>query len=335
MFDQILIPLDGSQTAQRALPVAMSLAKAFHSEIDLVHVLGQSLSDTTTQVDPLLWHMRKAEVETYLTSIAQMFTSHNLPAKRTILEGATAERLVAHAAAEEAELVIMSSHGQSGISGWNVSSVAQKVIARVNRSVMLVRAFQQQPVTEEPATPFHFQRLLVPLDGSRRAECILPVADKLALAYDATVWLIHTVNLSALTHPFHSPSEEAPPPSDVATQYEQAATDYLHQTQAQMKSTTKTTILHGGSIITTLNRFAEQESIDLMLFSAHGHSNSKQPYGSIVTNAIIHGGTSLLIFQDLPPAEIEPTRAQIAASQQPTIASERTNHHAQPAFWTP
>lgn len=333
MFDRILVPLDGSQTALCALSAAFGLAGTFDSEIELVHALCKSAPDTTTPIDPLLWHMRKAEIENYLSSVAQTSTKYDLQTKQTILEGAAAERIIAHAADQDIDLIIMSSHGCSGMSVWSVSSVAQKIIARANRSVLLVRAFQQPTATEQQITPLSFNNLLVPLDGSRRAEGILPIVNKLAVAHEAIVWLVHVITPSSLVLPFQTCSAEEMTQFDITTQYTHAAADYLHQVQSQMECMTKIATLEGDAIVSTLNHFAEREAIDLMLLCAHGRSSSKQPYGTVATSAIIHGNTSLFIFQDLMPAEVELTHAEIVFSQQTKVDSERISRHAQPAFW--
>jgi nucleotide-binding universal stress UspA family protein len=269
MFQQILIPLDGSTAAQTALPAAISLATTFQSDVELVHVLSQTENNDAIQVDPLHWHMRKAEVETYLTTAAQMFSSRNIRVKKALLEGAAAERIVAHAAAQESDLIVLSSHGQSGVSGWNVSSVAQKVITRANRSILLMRAFQQGPVAQDEVKPLRLKRLLVPLDGSKRAEGILPVACKLAAAHRATLWLVHVATFTSLVRPFQEISEEMSL-DKITSQYHEAADSYLQQTGSQLECMTKSAVIEGETVIGTLNRFVEEEAIDLMLLSAHG-----------------------------------------------------------------
>lgn len=334
MFDRILVPLDGSQTAQCSLPAALGLAAEFKAEVDLVHVLYEAKDDVNTQVDPLQWHMRKAEIETYLSSISQAFSRFNLPTQTHILEGAAAERIIAHAGQREIDLIVMSSHGLSGLSGWNVSSVAQKIMARANRSVMLIRAFQPQTDVSEEVAMRRFQQLLIPLDGSRRAEGVLPIANRLALAYDATVWLLHVAQTKSLGTPFTARAETtspAPGGNPQTAQYLAAAEAYLDTAAAQLACATETAVVQNDSVIGALDQFALDKGIELTMLSAHGHANSSQPYGSVATSAIMHGATSLFIFQDLASAEIAPTHAEIATRQDANAT--RASHHAQPAFW--
>jgi hypothetical protein len=62
-----------------------------------------------------------------------------------------------------------------------------------------------------------------------------------------------------------------------------------------------------------LNDVGEQEEVDLILFSAHGHGcHRSQRYGSLVSSYTLHGSTSLLVVQDLPAEQVEPTAAKLA-----------------------
>lgn len=329
MFQQILIPLDGSPTAEYALAGAIGIAKAYHTEIELVHVLSTP-SDDATQTDPVHWNMRKVEHENYLRRLTEKLSEHSLPAKFELLEGPVAERIVTYADAEASDLIVLSSHGYTGMSRWSVSSVAQKIIARANRSVLLIRAFQyDRAKMAEPFETLAYKRVLVPLDGSRRAECVLPIANKLALAHNAVVWLTHVTTPAQLILPFGYEEEQ----EDIEEKYEEDAAGYLKQMKSQMECLTEICLLHGDDVPSTLNDFSQQQEIDLMILSAHGRSNSHGLYGSMVTSAIMQGDVSLLVIQDLQPNEIELTKAEISVSRQSDATPTRITRNAQPAFW--
>jgi nucleotide-binding universal stress UspA family protein len=97
---------------------------------------------------------------------------------------------------------LLSSHGQSGLSDWSVSSITAKVIRRASTSVMLVRANQPDPPADKtlPSPP-------VPLDGSRRAEYALPIATELAHKYQSELLLAHVVTKTR-NGAAHPPAEE-------------------------------------------------------------------------------------------------------------------------------
>ncbi|MCZ7666751.1 MAG: universal stress protein [Chloroflexi bacterium] len=85
MLDEILVLLDGSALAQGALPAARALAQAFTANITLLRVLETDDKEMSTQVDPVSWHLRKAEAQAYLNNLRQTWpTSKKRP--RVVLQ---------------------------------------------------------------------------------------------------------------------------------------------------------------------------------------------------------------------------------------------------------
>ena len=193
MFNRILVPLDGSSLAERAIPHAEQFARIFGSSIILLQVLDPtSYHENHNPVDPLSWQIRKTEADMYMNAIAdrvrenlgegpvdakspptasvqsgEMKTNH---VEYFIREGKTAENIVNFAQAENIDLLVISTHGSGGLSRWNISSVTQKVINLIYLSVLIVRAYNP-PETENARIRYH--RILLPIDSSRRAECSL------------------------------------------------------------------------------------------------------------------------------------------------------------------
>lgn len=165
MFNNILVPLDRSSLAECVLPHVVAIARAFESQVALLHVMDSAnLASQPREVDPLDWQIRKAEAENYMHDMALRLQKANLPTERHLMEGQAAERIVEFAHHHQANLILLSSHGQSGLSGWNVSSVVQKILARAYLSFLLIPAYH--PATTE-ITALRYERILVPLDGSR------------------------------------------------------------------------------------------------------------------------------------------------------------------------
>ena len=200
MFNQILVPLDGSTLAERAIPHAEQFAHIFGSSIILLQVLDPtSYHVNHNPVDPLSWQIRKTEADMYMNAIAARVREHlgegMVDAKRlptasvqsldmkmsrveySIREGKTAENIVNFAHAENIDLLVISTHGSGGLSRWNISSVTQKVINLIYLSVLIIRAYNF-PAAEGVRIRYH--RILLPIDSSRRAECSLSAG--LALA---------------------------------------------------------------------------------------------------------------------------------------------------------
>jgi nucleotide-binding universal stress UspA family protein len=215
MFKRILVPLDGSTLAERAIPHAEQFARIFGSSIILLQVLDPtSYHENPNPVDPLSWQIRKAEADMYMNGIAAHLRE-NLRENTTgskgeqtrprngkkgrveysIREGKTAENIINFAHTENIDLLIISTHGSGGLSRWNISSVTQKVINLIYLPVLIVRAYNQ-PVTEEPR--IHYRRILLPIDSSRRAECALSAAIALARGEMSTGSVTDEKDLSPL-----------------------------------------------------------------------------------------------------------------------------------------
>jgi nucleotide-binding universal stress UspA family protein len=122
----------------------------------------------------ILWtgkFKKKAEAGAYLEKQMIRFQEIGLSVESKLMEGQAADNIVLFVHQNNVDLIVLSSHGRSGLSGWNVSSVVQKTNLRAYTSVMIVRAYHPIAPTQEESG---YRRLLVPIDGSLRAECVLP-----------------------------------------------------------------------------------------------------------------------------------------------------------------
>jgi nucleotide-binding universal stress UspA family protein len=311
MFDHILVPVDRSSLAECVLPHVVAVAGAFESDVMLLHVMdSSSLAGQARAVDPLDWQIRTAEAETYLHNLALRLQPARLTVERQVLEGHAAERIVEFAHQHEAGLIVLSSHGQSGLSAWNVSSVVQKIILRASTSIMLVRA-NQPPLPD--LTGLRYRRLLVPLDGSQRAECVLPLVAALARAHEAQIVLAHVVRRPEMPRRMPPTRTDAELADQLVERNRAEAVEYLEQIGTRLPGDVQARVLAGEHVVATLHELIDREQIDLVFLSAHGYSGiTRWPYGSATTSFITYGTTPLLIVQDAPWDQPQPTPAGMA-----------------------
>lgn len=314
MFSHILVPLDGSPLAECVLPHTVAIAKAFDARSTLLRVLERS---TTTgrlkSVDPLEWQMVKAELNAYLHGVTTRLQEVGIKAENTLLEGQAAESVVQFVRSHDVKLIILSSHGRSGLSGWNVSGVVQKIILRAYVPTMIVRAYR--PTLKE-LSGLRYRRLLVPLDGSQRAECVLPLAATLARHHESQLVLAHVVPRPEMPRRAPPTQEDINLANQVTERNRQEATRYLEQLKTRLPLEAQIILKDSDNVVASLHELVEREEIDLVLLSAHGYSGgAKWPYGSVTISFIAYGTTPLLILQDLPPDEVEPTLAEVAARE--------------------
>jgi len=313
MVDRILVPLDGSSLAESVLPHAVAMGRALDGKVTLLRAVVRKAGPVSRSVDPLAWHMRKSEADSYLTETAQRLLDAGLEVQTVLLEGEAPERIINYAREEDVALIIMSSHGQSGLSRWNVSSVVHKVILQAYAPVMIVRAYHA--ATEELAE-LHYQKLMVPLDGSRRAECALPWARRLVGYHNCGLLLAHVVDRPEVARSGPLTEEEKELVERLTELNRESGEVYLRELTSRVSSAAEIRLLVSEDPAAALHRLVDEEAVDMVVMAAHGYSGQAMwPYGSMALNFIAYGSTPLLMIQDMSPEVAEMTAAEKAARQ--------------------
>jgi nucleotide-binding universal stress UspA family protein len=155
MFKRILVPLDGSQFAEVALPYAQMLAECADGEIELLRVTVHPsnylyVNDPTALAD--LYDSDCAHCEDYLKRVMDDVRARTPVVIATaVREGSVADSILDYAEESGADLIVMSTHGRSGMERWLLGSVAEKVVRGAKMPVMMIRPTTGQGVTL-PAT---------------------------------------------------------------------------------------------------------------------------------------------------------------------------------------
>ncbi|NMC34883.1 MAG: universal stress protein [Veillonellaceae bacterium] len=346
MFNRILIPLDGSLLAERAIPHAEQFARIFGAKIVLLRVL-EVATDFENQfpTDPLSWQLRKAEADMYMQSVASRIRDHLIATEKhpeerveyAVLEGRTAENIIDFAHNMKVDLLVISSHGSGGLSRWGMSSVIQKVIDLIYLPLLIIRSYDLPGETDETT---HYRRILLPIDSSRRAECAFSPAIVLAKGgterapkaenemqesemqiADGDEW-VPKLLLASVISPPEIPIP-APYPVEIHRLSEQllhvsrqAVLAYLSEMKLRLPVESETRVVESKNISSAIQELAEQENIDLVVMSAHGYSGHlTYPYGSVTRNSIEFGNKSLLVIQDIPLSQVRLTASAVAAEK--------------------
>lgn len=149
MYRKILVPLDGSTLSELALPHAEALARHFDSEVVLTRVcqpvtlpveLYPAMAGVSYDYQLDLQAQVEKEVETYLVDWQKKLQRAEVKCRHVILEGFVPESILKIAETEAVDLIVMSTHGRSGLSRWVYGSVAAKVLQAASCPVFLVRA---------------------------------------------------------------------------------------------------------------------------------------------------------------------------------------------------
>lgn len=315
VINHILVPLDGSALAKSVLPHVATIAQAFNARITLLHVAGLPLERRGNYaVDPLDWHLRKRKAKAYLDGVSDQLRSSDLRVEHAILDGEAAQCVIDFAHSTDIDLIALSSHGRSGLSGWNISSVAQKIMLRSFKSTLLVRAYESCLMD---VANIRYKRLFVGLDCSTRAEYVMPVAIRLARFSNAQLVLGTVIQKPQLVYHFPPSEEDVALAARITDRNHRVACHYFEQLHSQFSPLgidLEARLVVSDNMTATLHDLVEQENPDLVMLVAHGHSGERRwPYGNMAASFIAYGATALMIAQDLSGDEIVQTTAEMAA----------------------
>ncbi|MBI2831229.1 MAG: universal stress protein [Chloroflexi bacterium] len=271
-FQKILIPLDGSALAERALPYASAIARAKNCEVILFSV-GAASPDLTEK-----------PMRAYLWDRAKEMSVPGASVKTEVVFGNAAEEIIKFAEKNKADLIIISSHGYSGIKRWVMGSVAHKVLSSTVAPVLLLKS--KSPVIER----VEVRKVLVPLDGSTLSEASIPYVEDLAALTGAEVILLRVVE------PLLPPTIEFAAAVDSNQTYrlmqeeEQVAEQYLGNlkdklSQRGLKVKSKIVV---GKAADSIVDVADQENVNLITMTTRGRLGlSRFVYGSVTSK--VHG----------------------------------------------
>jgi nucleotide-binding universal stress UspA family protein len=146
-YKNILVPLDGSSLAERALPVARALAQKFDSQIILLRVLDiPSPTPPTSHPEVTIGWVREAreyalqEAQSYLQAVQSELDRQGVATQILLRDTSPAEDILDAVRTEGIDLIVMSSHGRGGLARWTFGSVAERVARHSLCPVLLVRA---------------------------------------------------------------------------------------------------------------------------------------------------------------------------------------------------
>ncbi len=194
MYSKILVPLDGSKTAEKVLPYARHLAGKFKIPVELLAVLDVAnmathiSADKARHLDTMVEDGMRAST-TYLRGIATTFPEGNVTC--TVEKDRAEEAIIGKAGADGGTLIAMATHGRSGMDRFLLGSVAEKVLRGSANPLVLVRAKDEAKTSGEAP----FKSIIVPLDGSELAESVIPLAATMANKLDLEVVLFRAYHM--------------------------------------------------------------------------------------------------------------------------------------------
>ena len=290
MFKRILVPLDGSKTAESALPYARTLAERLGADIELLEVIdvGEISGNASAATAALLNDARaRSRPDQYLAETAKTFPGTS--ARWRVEQGSAASVIIDLAAENKETLIIMASHGRSGMQRWLLGSVTEKVLRGTSNPLLLVRASEQ--ISDGQAG---FKSIVVPLDGSEAAELALKKALELARPMKAEIVLSRAYELPATAY-YRADDYPASAAAFIPTRAElvegmsREARDYLDDKVREIGDgvEVRAEILEGPAAERIID-LAESMTGSLVAICTRGHSGFRRWMLGSVTEKIVH-----------------------------------------------
>ena len=300
MYTRMLIPLDGSKLAENVLPYARTLAGAMDLRIELLSVVDTMDFARTTHAghvrdfDPII-EAAVREGEQYLENVARSFTGSTV---NCVVEQGQADQIIIEKAAGDKETLIgMATRGRSGIDRWLMGSVAEKVLRGATNPLLLVRG-NEEGKSDGVA---NLKSIIVPLDGSKVAETVLPRAIELAKKLRLEIVLTRAYQIPLSSAYARADAPYIPNSDALLNVVKEEAGAYLEAKVNELKQNgieKVSSILLVGSGADEIIDLARTTPDNLIAMCTHGRSGVKRwALGSVTEKVVRHSGDPVLVVR--------------------------------------
>lgn len=307
MYSNIMVPTDGSGFDREAIRVALRIAERNDAKVRLVRVLsaGSFFSmAAAAEGTAIAEEVARSERDRALSDLYALAAECRSVSSADIIvdlhDGPVVDVLESYARRHEVDLIVISTHGRSGLARLSLGSVTDSLIRHTSIPVLVVKppASYLNPQVSEP-----FKRIIVALDGSTLAEQILPRLVALARLEDADTTLLHV-----LTAPYSQAKF-----SDRDVQWcdkdISLAENYLCRIAERLRRNgvrVRTDIVVSDNVAGAITDFAVREKADVIAIATHGRGGVARMLRGSVADAVMHSAKiSMLVFKPEKVAEEE------------------------------
>jgi len=266
MLTKILLTLDGSENSERAIPWVRQLSGREKAQVVLLRVLPLH----TPRKD---WPREREEARDYLLRFERDLNFHGIPTKILVRRGHPAQEIVDASADQGCDLIAMSTRGGSSVKRWAIGGVTEQVMRLSHVPVL--------PVWNSLAMPRHghVRRIIVPVDGSKKAEQVVRWSVRLARLLKSKLIFLHV-----------RPKARAMSKSREGARFESLQNRMTRICESLAEQGVKASFrLQSGDAADRILAFADQN--DLILTTTHGFGGMKRWVFGSVAEKLVHAGT--------------------------------------------
>jgi len=301
VYKRMLVPLDGSELAEVVFVYAKELAGRLGIDIILFHVCAP-------EEDKLL-PMRRAYIERSVETIRRQSEelqkktgtqpgSKAIEVRGEVATGYPAEEIIRYAEANDVDLILMATHGRSGIKRWTMGSVADKVLRASKVPVWLVRAELPKEIVYDQLPT---RKILVLLDGSELAETVLPHVE--AVAKQRGAELVDVILLSVCEPallPSYYPAAMPLNWDDHVAKCKRSNGEYLAKIEKRLKEAglkVRSEVLVGKPAEAIVD-YVSKNPVNLIVMSTHGRSGpGRWVLGSVAEKVLLGVSSPILLVR--------------------------------------
>lgn len=296
MFKHILVPLDGSKLAEAAIPIAASLAQTLGAPVTLLHIIEEDAPPEIHRDH----HLTQAdEAAAYLTNVAERDFPPSVNVDTHVHTAVVKDvpgSIVEHATREfQPDLIVMCTHGKSGVRDLLYGSIAQQVVAQGLTPLLLIKP------RSSTSTGFRLDKILVPLDTGPTHDESLPVAQQLARAYQSKIHLLTVIPTFGTVAGETAAASSLLPATTSALleiQVENAAND-LQEHLDDLKKTdlSATAEVARGDPVAEIVSLSEKLKVDLIVLTTHRKAGAAAFWaGSVAPNVVRRAHVPILLI---------------------------------------
>lgn len=261
MYDRILFPTDGSETASEVFEYSIQIASTHDATIHVLNV-ADSTETSTTRIQGEIVDVLEQEGEEIVEELATKATERGVPVVPEVRQGKPAETIVDYASEYEIDCIVMPTHGRSGIERYLLGSVTERVVRATTVPVLTVTPSENGEFAYPP------QDMLLPTDGSQCATLALDESTSLATATGSALHLLTVVETANLGIDVRS--------TIARDRYEERANVILAAGRKRAEDATVgevATSVAFGQPYREIRSYITDNDVDLVVIGTHGETN--------------------------------------------------------------
>lgn len=289
----VVVPLDGSEPSERALKFAVALALAWDEQVVLVAVATHrnqgGLAGLAPSIKLEFEESGVQQAEGYLREVRNRLR-RTVQAEAIVRIGDPAREVQAAARKLKARLIVMTTHGRSGVSRWVQGSVAGTLLRESTIPLLAIGPNVPKPDPRK----LRLKHILVPLDGGEAAEAALPVARQLAGDLGGRISVVRVVQWMA-DYSYRTQAAVYDPNLDKVL--EQGAATYVERQLQALTGIDAQAFIRRGSTSTRLLDFVTRQKIDLVVMTTHARRGVARAALGSIADRMIHGKAPVLLLR--------------------------------------